>query len=191
MRIAVALILRFPVKAQSIDDFSESASLAPGGPGVSTRKPRMSAALQALIEAHRHQPGALLPLLHAVQEQFGHVPASAVPEIAAALNLSRAEVHGVVTYYHHFRSAVPGRNVIQVCRAEACQACGGDALMAHAEQILGCKGHETRADGAVTLEPVYCLGLCAQSPAIVVNDRLHARVTPQRLEQLVSQLEGV
>ena len=151
----------------------------------------MSAALQALIEEHRHQPGALLPLLHAVQEQLGHVPASAVPEIAAALNLSRAEVHGVVTYYHFFRSEAPGRHVIQVCGAEACKACGGDALMAQAEKILGCKPHETRADGAVTLEPVYCLGLCASSPALQINDKLHARVTPQRLERLVSQLEGV
>ena len=151
----------------------------------------MSAALQTLIEAHRHQPGALLPLLHAVQDEWGHVPASAVPEIASALNLSRAEVHGVVTYYDYFRSEAPGRHVVQVCAAESCKACGGDALMAQAEQILGCKSHETRADGAVTLEPVYCLGLCASSPAMQIDDKLHARVTPQRLERLVTQLEGV
>ena len=151
----------------------------------------MPAALQTLIEAHRHQPGALLPLLHAVQDEMGHVPASAVPEIAAALNLSRAEVHGVVTYYHFFRSEKPGRHVVQVCAAESCKACGGDALMAQAEQLLGCGSHATRADGAVTLEPVYCLGLCASSPAMQINDKLHARVTLQRLERLVSQLEGV
>ncbi len=151
----------------------------------------MSATLQDLIEQHRHQPGGLLPLLHAVQDALGHVPASAVPEIAAAMNLSRAEVHGVITYYHFFRSEKPGRHVIQVCRAEACQACGGEELLALAEKVLGCKSHETRADGAVTLEPVYCLGLCASSPALQINDKLHARVTPQRLERLVGQLEGV
>jgi formate dehydrogenase subunit gamma len=151
----------------------------------------MSAALQALIEEHRHQPGALLPLLHAVQDRLGHVPATAAPLIAAALNLSRAEVHGVVTYYHFFRSQAPGRHVVQVCRAEACKACGGDELMAQAEALLGCAPHHTRADGAVTLEPVYCLGLCASSPAMQVNDKLHARVTPQRLQRLVAQLEGV
>jgi len=147
--------------------------------------------LQALIDQHAQTPGALLPLLHAVQQAWGHVPAAAVPAIAAALNLSRAEVHGVITYYHFFRQQPPGRHVVQVCRAEACQACGGQALLAQAEALLGCAAHSTRADGAVTLEPVYCLGLCASSPAIQVNDRLHARVTPQRLAALVGQLEGV
>jgi formate dehydrogenase subunit gamma len=147
--------------------------------------------LQSLIEQHRHTPGALLPLLHALQDALGHVPPSAEPAIAAALNLSRAEVHGVVSYYHYFRSAPPGRHLVQVCRAEACQACGGEALLAQAEQLLGCRLHETRADGAVTLEPVYCLGLCASSPALQIGDRLHARVTPQRLQQLVAAMAGV
>lgn len=148
-------------------------------------------AVSALIEQHRHTPGALLPLLHAVQDALGHVPPEVVPPIAAALNLSRAEVHGVISYYHHFRSAPPGRHVVQVCRAEACQACGSDALMAQAEQILGCAAHTTRADGAVTLEPVYCLGLCAQSPAVQINERVHARMTPERLRRLVNTLEGL
>jgi formate dehydrogenase subunit gamma len=153
--------------------------------------PAQADQLQTLIDQHRDMPGGLLPLLHAVQGAIGHVPPAAVPAIAHGMGLSRAEVHGVITYYHFFRSAPAGRHVVQVCRAEACQACGGEALMAQAEQLLGCAAHSTRADGAVTLEPVYCLGLCASSPALQINDRLHARVTPQRLAQLVATLEGV
>jgi formate dehydrogenase subunit gamma len=141
------------------------------------------------LALHAHEAGALLPVLHAVQDALGHVPAGQVPAIAAALNLSRAEVHGVVTYYHFFRSAPPGRHVVQVCRAEACQACGADELLAHAERRLGCAPHHTREDGAVTLEPVYCLGLCASSPAIQIDDRLHARVTVARFDRLVSGME--
>jgi len=139
----------------------------------------------ALIERHRDVPGALMPLLHAVQDALGHVPDEIVPQVAQALNLSRAEVHGVITYYHHFRRTPAGRTVVQVCRAEACQSCGADALMAHAERTLGCAPHETRADGAFTLEPVYCLGLCASSPAMKVGERLHARVTHARFDRIV------
>ena len=145
--------------------------------------------VQDLIDAHRHQPGALLPLLHAVQDRLGHVPDEVVEPIARALNRSRAEVHGVITYYHHFRRTPAGRQVVQVCRAEACQACGAEELMARAQEILGCAVHETRADGAVTLEPVYCLGLCAQSPAVQVGSQLHARMTPERLQALAERLE--
>jgi formate dehydrogenase subunit gamma len=147
-----------------------------------------SAEVAALVAQHRLQPAGLLPLLHAVQAALGHVPPTAVPAIAAGFNLSRAEVHGVISYYHFFRAAPPGRQVVQVCRAEACQACGADALLAQAEQLLGCAVGDTRADGAVTLEAVYCLGLCASSPALQIGDRLHARVTPQRLQQLVAGL---
>lgn len=134
------------------------------------------------------QDGALLPILHAVQDALGHVPKDAVPLIAEALNLSRAEVHGVVTYYHHFRSNQPGRHVVQVCRAEACQACGADALLAQAEKLLGCQTHGTRDDGGVSLEPVFCLGLCALSPAVMVGDQLHGLVTPQKMQQIVADL---
>jgi len=134
-----------------------------------------------IAEAHRQTPGGLMPALHAVQDALGHVPDAAVPILAESFNLSRAEVHGVVTYYHHFRREPAGRHVVQVCRAEACQACGAEALLANAEkQLQGCD---------VTLEPVYCLGLCASSPAIQIDDKLHARVTPQRLQALLSQLE--
>lgn len=146
------------------------------------------ATVQPLIALHRQQPGGLLPLLHAVQDALGHVPPEAVPDIAQGLGLSRAEVHGVLTYYHFFRSEPPGRHVVQVCQAEACKACGADELMAQAQAILGCHSHATRADGAVTLGPVYCLGLCASSPAIQVDDRLMARATPAKLQQLARNL---
>jgi formate dehydrogenase subunit gamma len=142
-----------------------------------------------LIQKHRDQPGGLMPLLHAVQDALGFVPPQAVEPIAKGFNLSRAEVHGVISYYHFFRSTPPGRTVVQVCRAESCKACGSDGLMAEIEQRLGVKAHETRADGAVSLEPVYCLGLCAQSPAIQVNERVFARVTPERLPALLAGLE--
>lgn len=146
-------------------------------------------AIDDILARRAHEPGALLPILHEVQERLGHVPKEAVPRIALALNLSRAEVHGVVTYYHHFRSTPPGRHVVQVCRAEACQARGADELLAQAERQLGCALHHTRDDGAVTLDPVYCLGLCALSPAVMVDERLYGRVTPQRLSQIVAGLE--
>lgn len=167
---------------------------APGATPATSPQPlstAQAARLAALIDTHRHTPGALLPLLHAVQEALGHVPAAAVPVIAVALGLSRAEVHGVITYYHFFRSQPPGRRVVQVCRAEACQACGAEDLLALAGALLGCPSHSTRADGAVTLEPVYCLGLCASSPAVQIDDRLHGRVTPQKLQRLVAAIEGV
>ncbi|MEZ5701482.1 MAG: formate dehydrogenase subunit gamma [Burkholderiaceae bacterium] len=145
--------------------------------------------INGLIEQHKDQPGGLLPLLHAVQDELGYVPSEAVPAIATGFNLSRAEVHGVISYYHHFRDTPPGRTVVQVCRAESCKACGADALLAEVEQRLGIKVHETRADGAVSLEPVFCLGLCAQSPAIQIDKRLHAGVTSERLSALLSGVE--
>lgn len=147
-------------------------------------------ALAAVLADHPPAPGALLPLLHALQDRACHVPPEAVPVIAEHLNLSRAEVHGVISYYHFFRQAPAGRTVLQVCRAEACQARGADALLAHAEQRLGCTSHSTRADGAVTIEPVYCLGLCASSPALMLNDRVHARMSAARLDALLEK-EGL
>jgi formate dehydrogenase subunit gamma len=146
--------------------------------------------VETLIAQHKDLPGALLPLLRAVQDAIGHVPADVVPPIAAALNLSRAEVHGVITFYHHFRREPPGRTVVQVCRAEACQSCGADELFAHIEGRLGCTVHHGTADGAYTLEPVYCLGLCASSPAIRVGERLHARVTPQKFDRIIAAADA-
>lgn len=146
------------------------------------------ATVRSVLERHANEPGALLPILHDVQDALGHIPADLVPAIAKGLNLSRAEVHGVVTYYHHFRTEPAGRTVVQVCRAESCQACGADALMAHAEKVLGCASHHTRADGVYTLEPVYCLGMCALSPAIMVGEKLYARVTPEKFDRVVAAL---
>jgi formate dehydrogenase subunit gamma len=145
--------------------------------------------VQALLASGGKRPGALLPILHDIQDALGYVPDATVPLIAKALNLSRAEVHGVISFYHHFRRTPPGRTVVQVCCAEACQACGADDLRAQAEQLLDCKLHQTRADGAVTLLPVYCLGLCATAPAIQVNDRLHARANAETLQGVAAQLE--
>lgn len=137
--------------------------------------------IRAVLDARRQQPGALLPILHDIQDHLGHVPPEAVPAIAEALNLSRAEVHGVTSYYHHFRSEAPQGAVVQVCRAEACQACGSEALWAHASQQV--QGQQ------VTLEPVYCLGLCATAPALSINDQPYARVSPSKFDHLLAQLQ--
>ena len=145
----------------------------------------------SIAASMKHMPGALLPILHEVQHQLGFIPADAVPSIADALNLSRAEVHGVISYYHHFRDKPAGKHVVQICKAESCQAMGSEDLAAHAEHSLGCKFHETTVDKAFSLEPVYCLGLCAQSPAIMIDDQLHAKVTPQKLDALLAACSGV
>lgn len=147
-------------------------------------------AIEDAIKRHQNQPGALLPALHDIQDAIGYIPDEAVVALAQGFNLSRAEVHGVVTFYHHFRRQPPGRHRIQVCRAEACQAMGSNELLAHAEVSLGCQVHETTRDGRVSLEPVYCLGLCACSPAIMIDNQVHARVTPERFDALVSALES-
>ncbi|MEN9314138.1 MAG: hypothetical protein RIS35_531 [Pseudomonadota bacterium] len=145
-------------------------------------------AVAAAIASHRERPGALLPILHEIQDAVGWIPADAVPRIAHALSLSRAEVHGVLTFYQDFRREPPGRHVVQVCRAEACQACGSDTLYAQASRLLDCPQDETRADGAVTLEAAYCLGLCAAAPSLRIDGRLHARVTPEGLGALLATL---
>lgn len=135
------------------------------------------------------KPGALLPVLHAIQDVLGYVPASGVPLIAEGLNLSRAEVHGVISFYHYFRDAPPGRHTIHLCRAEACQAMNQRALEAHAKTKLGVQFHETTSDGAFSFEPVYCLGNCACSPAMMVDGELYGRVTPERFDEIVSDWE--
>jgi formate dehydrogenase subunit gamma len=128
-----------------------------------------------ILEAHRGLEGPLLPILHAIQEAFGYVPDSAVPQIAAALMLSKAEVHGVISFYHDFRAAPAGRHVLKLCRAEACQTVGADAVADRIKAALGIDWHETTPDGRVTLEPVFCLGLCACGPAAMVDGRLVGR----------------
>ena len=140
-----------------------------------------------IIAAHADQEGPLLPVLHALQHAFGHVPDAAVPIVAGALNLSRAEVHGVVTFYHDFRHHLAGRRVLKLCRAEACQARGGDAIAARAEQKLGVAIGETTADRAVTLEAIYCLGLCASGPSAMLDERLVGRLDDARLDALIAE----
>jgi formate dehydrogenase subunit gamma len=135
------------------------------------------------------RPGPLLEVLHAIQAQLGYVPPAAVPVVATELNLSRAEVHGVVSFYHYFRSTPPGAHTVSVCRAESCQAVGGDALAAHARQRLGVDFHETTPDGRFSLEPVYCLGNCACSPAVMIDGRLHGRMTPERFDALLAGVD--
>lgn len=126
--------------------------------------------------------GATLPILHALQHVFGHIPQDAVPMVARALNLSRAEVHGIVTFYHEFRRTPPGRHVLHVCRAEACQAMGADAMADDLKRRLGVEWHETTPDGAVTLEPVFCLGLCAIGPAAMLDGAPLARADASRIQ---------
>lgn len=141
---------------------------------------------QQAVQHYKSQRGNLLPILHAVQHALGYIPPSAVPELAKALQLSRAEIHGVISFYKHFRDKPAGRVVLEICRAESCQAMGGEQLAQHAEQKLGCEFHGTTANGQVTLEPVYCLGLCAQSPAVMLNGQPHARMTPSKLDRLLA-----
>jgi len=130
------------------------------------------------------EPGPLLEILHAVQNDLGCVPPDAVPQIADALNVTRAEVHGVVSFYHHFREHAPGRFVVQLCRAEACQSMNSRALEEFVRGRLRLNFGETTADGRITLEPVYCLGNCACAPSMMVNGELHGRVTPERFAEL-------
>ena len=143
--------------------------------------------LQPLLTQHQGQAGGLLPLLHDIQDRMGFVPAGAVPLIAQAMNLSRAEVHGVISYYHHFRTTPAGKVVLQICQAEACQSVGAEALTEHAKRALGIDFHETTPDGSVTLEPVYCLGHCACGPSIMMGEKLHARVDQKSFDRLLAR----
>jgi formate dehydrogenase subunit gamma len=142
-----------------------------------------------IIAEHSHLEGATLVILHALQEAFGYVPEPAIPMIAQALNLSRAEVHGVFTFYHDFRHEPAGRRVLKLCRAEACQAAGGDALAARAEAKLGIAMGHTTADERVTLEPIYCLGLCATAPSAMLDGRVVGRLDEARIDALVAEAQ--
>jgi formate dehydrogenase subunit gamma len=143
----------------------------------------------ARIAEHLNREGPLLPILHALQEEFGYIDAAAEPLIAEALNITRAEVHGVVTFYHDFRHEPAGRHVLKLCRAEACQAAGGDPLAAQAETRLGVAMGTTAPDGSVTLEPVYCLGLCALAPSAMLDGRVVARLDQKRLDALLAEAQ--
>ncbi len=141
--------------------------------------------IRAIADALADQPGALLPILHAVQDEFGYVTEAAVPHIASALNLSRAEVHGVISFYHLIRTTPPGKKIVYICRAESCKAMGGVALEDHVKQKLGIDYHQTTDDGEISLEPVYCLGNCSCSPSVMVNDKLYSRVDAKRFDELI------
>ena len=142
-----------------------------------------------IIAQHTHLEGATLVILHALQAAFGYVPEPAIPMIASALNLSRAEVHGVFTFYHDFRREPAGRHVLRLCRADACQAAGGDALAARAEAKLGIALGSTTADERVTLEPIYCLGLCAAAPSAMLDGRVVGRLNEARIDALVAEAQ--
>ena len=146
--------------------------------------------IEAIVDAHRQQPGATLPILHDIQHELGYVPAEAIPVIARALDLSSAEVHGVVSFYHHFHTRPVGKHVVEVCRAESCQAVGGRELEAHAKACLGVDWGQTTMDGAFTLAPVFCLGNCACSPSIRVGDEIHGRVSCESFDALVDELRS-
>ncbi|MDR0251642.1 MAG: formate dehydrogenase subunit gamma [Brucellaceae bacterium] len=140
-----------------------------------------------IINEYKAVEGPLLPVLHAIQEEFGYVPAETLTLIAEALNLSRAEVHGVMTFYHDFRASPTGRHVIRICRAEACQSMDGDRMAEAVQKLLGIGWGETTGDGKITLEAVYCLGLCACAPAAQVDDRLIGRLNERKAEQMIAE----
>lgn len=153
--------------------------------------PSISDIVRVSVEEHRDAVGALMPILHSVQHRLGCIPKEAIPEIARLLNLSRAEVQGVMDFYHDFRTTPPGRHTVHICRAEACQAMGARELERHAKTSLGVDWGGTTADGLITLEPVYCLGNCACSPSVRVDDDFHARVDPEYFDEMVSKLREV
>jgi len=137
------------------------------------------------IQELQHMPGALLPILHALQEEFGYIDDGMIPLIAEGLNISHAEVHGVISFYHDFRRAPSGRHVLQICRAESCQSMGCNSLIEHVEKNLGVKMGETSADGNITLRPVYCLGNCALSPAVMLDGQPYGRVSAAVADSLI------
>ena len=142
--------------------------------------------VRRIVADMKGRPGPLLEVLHAIQAALGYVPEGAVPLVALELNISRAEVHGVVTFYHYFRRTPPGKHLVSLCRAEACQSMGADALAEHVKSRLGVDFHETTTDGQFSLEPVFCLGNCACSPAAMVDGELHGRLTPERIDAVIA-----
>jgi len=143
--------------------------------------------LHIIIDELKNKPGALLPILHSVQNQYGYIPDSAIPYIAESLNQTKAEIHGVISFYHHFRTTKPGEHTVEVCRAEACQAMGGRKLEVHAKHKLGINSHQTSSDQLFSLEDVYCLGNCANAPSIRINDDIHGRVTLDTFDYLIDE----
>jgi len=147
----------------------------------------ISTTIQSLVSQHKALPGALLPLLHAIQDTIGYIPEDSYLPISKALALSVAEVHGVVTFYHHFRTHPVGKHVLHICRAESCQAMGSEKLEASIKAKLNIDYHQTTSDGAITLEPIYCLGNCACSPAVMMDDEVYGRMDSQKVADLISE----
>jgi formate dehydrogenase subunit gamma len=146
-----------------------------------------SAVISRIVRELKSRPGALLPILHGIQEELGYIPEDAVPLIASEMNLTRAEVHGVVTFYHDFRSHPPGRHIVRICQAESCQAAGSEALTDYARKRLGIGFHQTTGDQSCSLEPVYCLGNCALSPSIMVDKEVFGRVNEERFDEILAE----
>ncbi|CAG1770123.1 formate dehydrogenase subunit gamma [uncultured bacterium] len=144
--------------------------------------------IQSILAELKDKQGALLPILHAIQDSLGYIPPESVPEIAKALSLSRAEVHGVISFYHYFRDTPAGKHTIHLCRAESCQSMGANALEAHVKEKLGIDYHETTADGKFSLEPVYCLGNCACSPAMQIGHEVYGRVSAESFDDIINEL---
>ncbi|PZO79873.1 MAG: formate dehydrogenase subunit gamma [Mesorhizobium amorphae] len=148
----------------------------------------MAARTAAVIDAHIGLEGPLLPILHGLQDEFGYVPPETLPIVADALNISRAEAHGVATFYHDYRTHPAGRHVLKLCRAEACQSMGGDAMAAEIKAKLGLGFHETAKDDSVTLEPVYCLGLCACAPAAMLDGEVIGRLDADKIDEILAEV---
>lgn len=147
-------------------------------------------AVQEIIQSLKDKPGALLPILHAIQKAEGYIPPESVPLIADALQQTRAEIHGVISFYHYFRQTPPGRNQVQICRAEACQARGSRELEQHAKEKLGVNYHGTTADREFSLDAVYCLGNCACGPSVRIGDEVFGRVDAERFDELVDEFSA-
>lgn len=148
----------------------------------------VSDTVETIVTSLKHKPGALLPILHGIQDHFGYIPDDAIPVIARALRITAADVYGVVSFYHYFRSEQPGRHVVELCRAEACQARGARALESHAKARLGVDYGQTTTDRSITLKPVYCLGNCATGPSVRVGEQIKGRMDPARFDRLVDDL---
>jgi formate dehydrogenase subunit gamma len=145
-------------------------------------------AVRAIIAGLKDKPGALLPILHGIQDTLGYVPPDCIPLIAGEMDLSRAEIHGVISFYHYFRQTPPGKSTVYICRAESCQSMGSETLESHARHRLGIDYHETTQDQGFSLEPVYCLGNCACSPAMMINNEVYGRVTPERFDEIIDNI---
>jgi len=189
--IPIKNMLSFAIDFRCQIDLGQSVFQRTPHSEINMTEPRaLHEAVHNAIATLKDQPGALLPILHSIQDALGYIPAESIPEIAKALYLSRAEVHGVVSFYHYFRDTPPGKHTLHLCRAESCQAMGGKQLEEHIKNRLGIDFHQTTPDQQISLEPVYCLGMCACSPALQIDKEVYGRVSTERFDALVNGLEA-